>query len=141
MSNNYEWRGTDGYVVELFMPTVHDKGVRRFLKQELNSVKREPFVKGYSIYTVDGAFKGEGGKLYTEKTTVIRIFFDQRDLRGNNDKNYADEKLQMLVRLGSKVKDMLHELTRVSKGIEEQIWAMRTEPHVYKFVRIKNASK
>jgi hypothetical protein len=131
----YELKGADGFIVELYMPAVHAAGMKRFLKKELNEGRRRPFVEGYSVYGVNGAFKGVGGKIYREKTIVVRIFFDQKSLRGTVDEP-PDEKAEILSRLSWKVKDMLLELTRVSKGIEEQIWAVRTDPHVYKFVRI-----
>jgi hypothetical protein len=126
---------TKGYVLEVYMPKriAYLSGVYGYLKQELTAHSPErAAIQGFSVYSVDGAFKGKD-QTYDEATLVIRIFFDAARLKMTNDD--LDSEAAGLVRLNAKVADIFTSLMGIADGNEEEIWVMRTDTHVYKAIR------
>jgi hypothetical protein len=74
-SPRYRTLGSDGYVVEIYLPKRHERKLNQILRDEIRFGQLKPYIEGYSIYSVKGAFKVSGGKIYRELTTVVRIFF------------------------------------------------------------------
>lgn len=136
----YRTLGSDGYVVEIYLPKKHKQKLNHILKDELRFGQLQPYIEGYSIYNVTGAFKASGGRIYRELTTVVRIFFDEASLT-DPDGDYADAQAETLTKLGQKVKSLLQRLAESTRGQEQELWITRGRAHLYKSVRLPLAKQ
>jgi len=79
----YDPHISDGYVVEFFMPKrlAYASETYALLREELEYSKikltSRPFLKGFSIYEVDGAFLDDEIGIMEDRILVIRVFFEQ----------------------------------------------------------------
>jgi hypothetical protein len=87
----------------------HLSEISDYLRKKIqNRGTGELALEGFSIYEVDGAFRGKDDQLWEERSLVIRIMFD-RPL----DTTKA--------RLQAKISDLGREIAEIATT-EEQIW-------------------
>lgn len=115
-------------VVEAYVPLrlKYLAGLYGWLRQQLVSRDQDLF-GGFSIYEVNGAFRGKTDEPYEERTVVVRLVLSVDDA-GDNPEGRA------MRELGVKVHQIVRNIVRITKREEEEIWVLRSPGtlHVWK---------
>jgi hypothetical protein len=87
-----------------------------WLREQLYSHPR-PLLQGFSIYEVNGAFRG-ADQVYEERTAVIRVLLDAGG-------DTAKERSTHEARIG----EIARQFQEITKGQEEELWLVRIPAH------------
>ncbi|RJP33782.1 MAG: hypothetical protein C4547_11820 [Phycisphaerales bacterium] len=102
-------------IVEAYLPARVEylANLYEWLREHLYSHPK-PLVHGFSIYEVNGAFRGTKD-VYQERTTVVRIVFDlPRD--GDDAESRAYE---------ARLREIFDTMIRITEKHEEELWLIR----------------
>ncbi|MCS6862020.1 MAG: hypothetical protein NZT92_17065 [Abditibacteriales bacterium] len=106
----YEAEAGEAYVLEVYMP-YRLQYLPRFydyLNAELKNLKRLPLFRGFSIYEVKGAFKGERGRVYDEPTMVVQLIYDITSY--SEYRRVSDAPRQVRGRLDARLEELANQL-------------------------------
>lgn len=112
-------------VLEAYVPARLEYLARLYewLQAQLYSHPR-PLLRGFSIYEVNGAFRGQQ-TVYEERTLVVRVIFDAP--ARTRARRLVQDALERS--LGAKVEELaralLRELRAITGGKEEELWVIR----------------
>lgn len=84
-----------------------------WLRQELYSHPK-PLLQGFSIYEVNGAFRGTR-EVYQERTIVIRIVFDAPQEDDDGEARAYE----------ARIREVVGRMKRITEDREEKLWLIR----------------
>ena len=113
-------------IVEIYVPARLEylSNLYGWLDKELNAGANQALFRGFSLYEVNGAFRGDVD-VYEERTIVIRLIFDLPEA-AESDK--SDERMRR-----GRIGDIIEDVAQITKGQEEELWLIRFNAD--KFVR------
>ena len=106
-------------IVEIYVPAQlrYLSRLYDWLANELETRRSRALFHGFSLYEVDGAFRGRR-KVYQEKTRVVRLTFDLPE--GEPAESVESRSYEARI---SAIADAVVEITG---GAEEEVWILRT---------------
>jgi len=115
-------------VVEAYVPLrlKYLAGLYGWLRDQLIARDQDLF-GGFSIYEVNGAFRGEAEEPYEERTVVVRLVLSLDDMTDAAEGRARRE-------LDVKVRQIVRSIVRITKREEEEVWVLRSPGtlHVWK---------
>lgn len=109
-------------VLEIYVPgrLAYLSGLYQWLERELRSPRSRALLHGFSIYDVNGAFRGRK-RIYEERTLVVRLVFD------------IDAVSRERLSREERISEISRAIIRLTRGREETIWMLRCPGQKYEF--------
>ena len=106
-------------IVEAYVPARIEylADLYAWLRDQLYSHPK-PLIHGFSIYEVNGAFRGRGERVFEERTMVIRIILAAPG---------ADDTRAQLHE--ARIGELARTLREITEGREEELWIVRIPAH------------
>lgn len=124
-------------VLDLFVPQRLEylPELYGFLREQLQSSGYEALFAGYSLFQVQGAFRGE--RIYDESTLIVRLVYDRTQLEQDTvAETEGVENAEMLLRrVDKRVDDLAQYVIQITGTQEEEIWIMQYRARLARFVR------
>jgi hypothetical protein len=127
----------DVEVLEIFVPQrlAYLPGLYEFLREQLQSLGYEALFTGYSLFPVQGAFRGE--RIYDESTLIVRLIYDRTQFEHRTvEATKSVENKELFLRLvDQRIDDLAQYVIQITGTQEEEIWIMQYRARLARFVR------